>query len=655
MGADVADLDRFDSDSEDAPVPAAAPPSAGASPSSPADAKGGGTSKAARLRAKKAAARAAQKARRREEKARFPPKRVDENSGSDEKDEDDENSGSLDEKDENGDENGDDEKTRIVAMRRRGSVRDRSADKTHHGVLNVEGVVVDGKLVLVDRKSKHVYSSTRRAHDGTHLRVGVWEPETGTARRLPRREVDAQRRAPPRKEALPFHSSNETPVNENDDHDDETHESSARMEAPPSEITHAFEVDPDDHCETSPEAHGNVINFLAKIAERVGKRPSDLVIYDPYYCAGGTKRSFATLGFKNVINPNEDFYDVLARDAVPTHDVLITNPPYSADHVERCLTFAAENLEKHARPYFLLLPSYVVNKPYYVDALLTGGARGRAWRERNDAKAEKAEKAERTIRNEKSDSDSETTSDSDSVSDSEIARSDAAADAAGDDAMKIHSPTPKTSRGTLKIRDVRSSRAGSSSSRKQTLPFYVAPSKRYYYWTPKALASSRRRGLGGDDIISAAERKKRKRGHVGRLGERTSPFPSFWYCGLGEGFQTEALRWHRKLPRAMVDGYAVASHPNDLPLHVLDEWDPRREKLMAAARDGESSWRNGGMSGRARKPPPRRFAGFSGANCGQNMPAKDKKRYAEFAADAPRTREHREGAMFARPRRKNKY
>ena len=652
MGADVADLDRFASDSEDAPVPAAAPPSAGASPSSPADAKGGGTSKAARLRAKKAAARAAQKARRREEKARFPPKRVDERISSDGEDEDDENSGSdeKDEKDEKGE-----KLERVVATRRAmRSDADRSADKTHHGVLNVEGVVVDGKLVLVDRESKHVYSSTRRAHDGTHLRVGVWDPETGTVRRLPRRDVDAQR-APPR------NSNEKTPnANENDDDDDDTL-GSARMEAPPSEITHAFEVDPDDHCETSPEAHGNVVNFLAKIAERVGKRPSDLVIYDPYYCAGGTKRSFATLGFKNVINPNEDFYDVLARDAVPTHDVLITNPPYSANHVERCLTFAAENLEKHARPYFLLLPSYVVNKPYYVDALLTGGARGRAWRERNDAKAEKAEKAEkveRAIPNilEKSDSGSETTSDSDSDSDSEIA-SDDAADAADADAMKIHSPTPKTSRGTSQIRDVRSGspRAGSSSSRKQTLPFYVAPSKRYYYWTPKSLASSRRRGRGGDDASSsAAERKKRKRGHVGRLGERTSPFPSFWYCGLGEGFQTAALRWHRKLPRAMVDGYTVASHPNDLPLHVLDEWDPRREKLMAAARDGESSWRNGGMNGRARKPPPRRFAGFSGANCGQNMPAKDKKRYAEFSADAPRTRD-REGAMFARPRRKNKY
>ena len=25
---------------------------------------------------------------------------------------------------------------------------------------------------------------------------------------------------------------------------------------------------------------------------------------------------------------------------MPEHDVLVTNPPYSADHVERCLTFA---------------------------------------------------------------------------------------------------------------------------------------------------------------------------------------------------------------------------------------------------------------------------------------------------------------------------
>ena len=416
------------------------------------------------------------------------------------------------------------------------------------------------------------------------------------------------------------------------------------MEPPPTDVTHAFEVDPDDHCETSPEAHKNVVNFLAKIAERVGKKPSELVIYDPYYCAGGTKRSFKTLGFENVINENVDFYDVIDRDEIPPHDVLVTNPPYSADHVERCLTFAAENLEKHKRPYFLLLPSYVVNKPYYVDALLTGGARGRAWRERNENENGGEEKEKEKEASSSSESDSDESRDSDDPSDSD------------ESAMKVHAPG-KIRDG--KIRDVKASKGQSGSNgtrRKQTLPFYVAPSKRYYYWTPKALATSRRRAKTDPD----AEAKKRKRGHVGRLGERTSPFPSFWYCGLGEGFQTEALRWHRKLPRAMVDGYAVASHPNDLPLHVLDEWDPRREKLMAAARAGESSWRNGGKDGGARKPPPRRFAGFSGANCGQNMPAKDKKRYAEFKppgdnwGNGKGTR-HREGAMFTRPRRKNKY
>eukprot|EP00976_Prorocentrum_cordatum_P076564 1182359-Prorocentrum_minimum.AAC.3 len=58
-------------------------------------------------------------------------------------------------------------------------------------------------------------------------------------------------------------------------------------------------------------------------------------------------------------------------------------------------------------------------------------------------------------------------------------------------------------------------------------PFYLAPVKRYYYWTPKALVkeSEKTRVEGGG---------RKKRGHRGALGERTSPFLSFWYCGLGE-------------------------------------------------------------------------------------------------------------------------
>lgn len=41
---------------------------------------------------------------------------------------------------------------------------------------------------------------------------------------------------------------------------------------------------------------------------------------------------------------------------------------------------------------------------------------------------------------------------------------------------------------------------------------------------------SARARSGGDD----AGGQKKKRTHSGPLGERTSPFLSFWYCGVGE-------------------------------------------------------------------------------------------------------------------------
>jgi hypothetical protein len=96
--------------------------------------------------------------------------------------------------------------------------------------------------------------------------------------------------------------------------------------------------------------------------------------------------------------------------------------------------------------------------------------------------------------------------------------------------MKVHDPSTRgKSRGKIRDLAVKRHKDGTvdTRSRKQTLPFYVAPFKRYYYWTPKALAAERRNKVQNDG-------KKKKKGHVGRLGERTSPFPSFWYCGLGD-------------------------------------------------------------------------------------------------------------------------
>ena len=43
------------------------------------------------------------------------------------------------------------------------------------------------------------------------------------------------------------------------------------------------------------------------------------------------------------------------------HDVLITNPPYSADHKERVLAYCART----SKPWLLLMPNYVANKQYF--------------------------------------------------------------------------------------------------------------------------------------------------------------------------------------------------------------------------------------------------------------------------------------------------
>jgi len=48
-------------------------------------------------------------------------------------------------------------------------------------------------------------------------------------------------------------------------------------------------------------------------------------IYDPYYCTGAVKTHLKSLGFTNVYNENEDFYDAIRRGKVPQHDVCF--PP----------------------------------------------------------------------------------------------------------------------------------------------------------------------------------------------------------------------------------------------------------------------------------------------------------------------------------------
>jgi len=382
--------------------------------------------------------------------------------------------------------------------------------KNHRTTFEVEGVALaDGTLVLVDKRSSVVYSSEERDDNGEHKRIGTWNAATKTVVKRDDEGEDGNANRNGRSNSSSSEQSdNNASSSSSSSLSSQGEEEEEEKQREPTElvkldVNHTFECNPDDHCETSLEAHKDIVNFLNIVASQKNKKPSELVIYDPYYCAGATKTNFTELGFPNVINENKDFYEVVAKNEVPEHDVFVTNPPYSEEHVEKCVAFAAKNMTQFSRPYFMLVPSYVVCKPYFVPALLSGGAQGAE--ERDNALKDKDENEE----------------------------------------MNMHK------------------------KRGQVLPFYIAPTKRYYYFTPKPLAKLRNKNIAENGM------EKKRRGHVGRRGERTSPFLSLWICGFGDD-QMEALRLHKKLRKEQVKHYVVARNPKEIPLNVLDEWDPRR-------------------------------------------------------------------------------
>jgi len=94
---------------------------------------------------------------------------------------------------------------------------------------------------------------------------------------------------------------------------------------------------------------------------------NDALIYDPFYCNGAVSRNLGELGFANVYNRKEDCYAVWSSNSSPPFDVLITNPPYSADHVEKLVRYVTSQAFGD-RPWFLLLPQFVHKKDFFVSA-----------------------------------------------------------------------------------------------------------------------------------------------------------------------------------------------------------------------------------------------------------------------------------------------
>jgi hypothetical protein len=125
---------------------------------------------------------------------------------------------------------------------------------------------------------------------------------------------------------------------------------------------HPFETNSLDHCETPVAAYQHIQPFLEALCGTLGIRQyENLRIWDPYYCDASVKRHLSDLGFNNVINENVDFYAAVERGEIPPHDVLLTNPPYSGDHIERLLEFVVSR----KTPFCLLMPNWVARKPEY--------------------------------------------------------------------------------------------------------------------------------------------------------------------------------------------------------------------------------------------------------------------------------------------------
>lgn len=71
-----------------------------------------------------------------------------------------------------------------------------------------------------------------------------------------------------------------------------------------------FDVDYNDHFETPIVAYTDIKPMLLALAESLGKKPEDLIIYDPYYCQGGMVMMLKGLGFPRV---NDDLTFFLTR------------------------------------------------------------------------------------------------------------------------------------------------------------------------------------------------------------------------------------------------------------------------------------------------------------------------------------------------------
>jgi hypothetical protein len=136
---------------------------------------------------------------------------------------------------------------------------------------------------------------------------------------------------------------------------------------------HTFKTNVLDHCETPQVAYEHIVKFLEIWAKSSKNQPAtNLTIWDPYYCDGSMKETFQhILGFPNIVHENVDFYRLIEDKKIPEHDIFVTNPPYSDDHMDRLLHFIVFYQLPRNIPCCLLLPNWVSRQQDYIDKFVT--------------------------------------------------------------------------------------------------------------------------------------------------------------------------------------------------------------------------------------------------------------------------------------------
>eukprot|EP00796_Vickermania_ingenoplastis_P002495 gene2495-1555_t len=127
-------------------------------------------------------------------------------------------------------------------------------------------------------------------------------------------------------------------------------------------MQHPFKANFNDHFETSSDAIGHIFCVVRELRDLVRpSAPDRFSVYDPYYCSGAIAKIWERFGVSNFIHENRDFYADIESGSIPAFDMLVTNPPFSDDHIQRLLKFLLDQ----DKPWAFLAPEYIATKEWY--------------------------------------------------------------------------------------------------------------------------------------------------------------------------------------------------------------------------------------------------------------------------------------------------